>query len=91
MNETLLSPTENTKASMLNLNYPPLTRSSTFLAGMKQVLPVPNMQHTESTMISGKKNVGLGDEHMHSTGPVTMPLAVVLVVATGLTWLVRHE
>jgi hypothetical protein len=75
---------------MLNLNYPPLTRSSTFLAGMKQVLPVPNMQHTESTMISGKKNAGLGDEHMHSTGTVTMLSMPLVVVATGLTWLAHY-
>jgi hypothetical protein len=68
-----------TKTSIQALNYPPLTKSTTFLGGFKKTLAVPTMK---DEAISGKQIGGTGDEQFRSSAMIAticMPLMVFLV------------
>jgi len=68
-----------TKTSILALNYPPLTKSTTFLGGFKKTLAVPKMSDDEN--ISGKRTDGTSDEQYRSSAMIVtvwMPLVVFL-------------
>jgi len=70
-----------TKTSIAALNYPPLSKTTTFLGGFKKKLPVPLMDpHAEA------KNTGaIGDEHYRSTSTIATIWMPIIVFITGLT------
>ncbi|CAF0957826.1 unnamed protein product [Adineta steineri] len=72
---------EANKASIIALNYGPLTKSSTFLGGFRKTMPVPNMDSTDG--ISGK-NTGTGDEQMRGTATISTMWMSMIVFLAGL-------
>jgi len=77
--------TENTKTSILNLNYPPLSKTSTFLGGIKNTLEVPNMDETENGMILSKQGFGTDDGTFRSTATISTIFMPIVVIITSLT------
>jgi len=69
-----------TKSSILALNYPPLTKTTTFLGGFKKALPVPKMS---DEVISGKQKIDTDDEKLRSSAimltTISMPFIVFLI------------
>jgi len=74
--------TENTKTSILNLSYRPLSKTSTFIGGIKYPLVVPKMN---SEIISGKQSIATGDETLRSTATISMIFMPIVVIMTSLT------
>jgi len=72
---------ESNKASILALNYGPLTKSSTFLGGFRKTMLVPNMDSTDG--ISGK-NTGTGDEQLRGTATISTMWMSMIVFLAGL-------
>jgi len=70
-----------TRTSILALNYPPLTKTTTFLAGFKKTVSVPNM---DDENISSKQGGGINDEHYRSTGTIVTIWIPLIVFITGL-------
>jgi len=73
-----------TKASILNLNYPPLTKTSTFLGGIKKTVAIPKMDDDEG--ISSKHGSGgMSDSKYRSMGTIATIWMPMIVFITGLT------
>lgn len=70
-----------TKTSILALNYPPLSKTTTFLGGFKKTLDVPNM---DDEAISGKQSGGTGDEQYRNTATIATISMTLIVFITGL-------
>ena len=65
------------------LNYPPLTKDTTFLGGYKKKLDIPKMNDDGSIDISGKQLGGTGDEQIRNSATmavVSMPLMALLAL-----------
>ena len=78
---------ENTKTSILNLNYPPLSKTSTFIGGIKYPLGVPKM---DNEMISGKQSIAADDETLRSTATISMIFMPIVVIITSLTMIFNN-
>ncbi len=72
---------EATKASILALNYPPLSKTTTFLGGFKKTLEVPNMA---DEAISGKQGGSISDEQYRSSATIPTIWIPFMVLITGL-------
>jgi len=72
-----------TKTSILALNYPPLSKATTFLGGYKKTLAVPNMDSNNDGTIEGKSGSISDGQYKGTatTAAIWMPLIVFL---TGL-------
>jgi len=81
---------ENTKTSILNLNYPPLSKTSTFIGGLKYELPVPKMAQIGNEMISGKKSSFVGDETLRGTATISTIFMPIVVISTILTMIFNN-
>ncbi len=76
---------EHTKTLILNLDYPPLTKTSIFIGGLKYAIPVPRMAETENGMISGKQGIFADDKALRSTATIStifMPIVVIITILT---------
>jgi len=72
---------QGTRASILALNYPPLTKATTFLGGFKSILEVPKMTDEN---ISSKQSGGIADEIYRSTGTIGTIWMPLIIFITGL-------
>jgi len=69
-----------TRTSILALDYPPLTSSTTFLGGYKKVLPVPSMSNNG---ISGKQG-GSDDSNLNNAATTVSLFMPIVIFVTGL-------
>jgi hypothetical protein len=81
---------ENTKTSILNLNYPPLSKTSTFIGGLKYELPVPKMAQIENERILGKQSIITGDETLRGTATISTIFMPIIVIITILTMIFNN-
>jgi len=74
-----------TKTSILALNYPPLTKTSTFLGGFKKTLSVPKMGDNDDEAISSKQGGGISDTKYRNMGTIATVWVPMVMFITGLT------
>jgi hypothetical protein len=73
-----------TKTSIRSFSYPPLTKATTFIAGIKKTLGVPKMNDDDDGSISAKQG-GISDEKYRSAATIATIWMPLIVLLTGLT------
>jgi len=78
-----------TKTSIPTLNYPPLTKSTSFIAGFKKILGIPKVDLNNDDGVSGKQGTGFNDDHYRGTATIATIWMPIIVFIASLTMLVN--
>ncbi|UJR15992.1 hypothetical protein I4U23_002911 [Adineta vaga] len=77
-----------TKSAIIAQNFPPLTKSTTFLGGYKKAIDTPNENGSDRT-ISGKKNGGFSDDDSRNAAATSTISMSLVIFFTGLFMMFR--